>query len=218
MRHHAPPHCDRAPTAPADARRPGPGVMRTLGLPARASCDGGGAQPSSRLSLADYRNFIKAAQRRSVHAPDVGALVRKKHGGGPAIIAVRSTIRKPPKVQAWFLRTGATRRPRLAPTSRNPHGFFSPPEPIDVALLGLGFARQGSLNHIALTLCSVGPWDRGNTCRRRPRGGRGSGWVPGLGLRRHGIGRPLRFAGAAEPRARARRDGTGAHPSLHGSA
>ena len=37
--------------------------------------------------------------------------------------------------------------------------------------------RQGSFNHIVLTSCSVGPWDRGNPCRRCPReragGGRG---------------------------------------------
>ena len=44
--------------------------------------------------------------------------------------------------------------------------------------------RQGSLNHVALTLCSVGPWDRGNLCQP---GASGDGrrddmrWQPGIG-------------------------------------
>jgi hypothetical protein len=75
-------------------------------------------------------------------------------------------------------------------------------EPIDVALLGLGFTRQGSGNHIALTLCSVGPWDRGNLCRRPAACRAGAGDAPeGAGRRagggaRHAARRGVRQVGA----------------------
>jgi hypothetical protein len=43
-------------------------------------------------------------------------------------------------------------------------------KPIHVALLGLGFAGQRSVNHGGLTLRSGGPCDRGNLCPRSPNG------------------------------------------------
>jgi hypothetical protein len=62
------------------------------------------------------------------------------------------------------------------------------PEPIHMALLGLGSVRQGSVKHRLLTLSSGGPWDRGNPCPRRPkRGGR-----RGMGLGAAGSSAPAR--------------------------
>ena len=72
--------------------------------------------------------------------------------------------------------------------------------------LGLGFARQRSFNHHPLTLCSMGPCDRGNLCRRRPagEGGRRAGWGHrrtgqrglAMGARQHrGSKRPVAFTG-----------------------
>jgi len=49
------------------------------------------------------------------------------------------------------------------------------PEPIYVALVGLGCARQRSVNHDPLTSCSGGPWDRGNPCPRPRKAGRAAG-------------------------------------------
>jgi hypothetical protein len=43
-------------------------------------------------------------------------------------------------------------------------------ESLHVTMLGLGFAGQRSVNHGVLTLCSGGPWDRGNLCPLRPKG------------------------------------------------
>jgi hypothetical protein len=57
-------------------------------------------------------------------------------------------------------------------------------DPRGTARVRGGFARQRSVNHTALTLCSAGPWDRGNACRRRPKGRAAGGAWAGGGLDR----------------------------------
>jgi hypothetical protein len=74
-------------------------------------------------------------------------------------------------------------------------------------MLGLGFAGQRNVNHGVLTLCSAGPWDRGNLCPRRPKragaGGQGA-WRSGPGRVSAGRGSRVSCPGLGQQRCHAR--------------
>jgi hypothetical protein len=92
---------------------------------------------------------------------------------GPVPIVRHAARRACPPVSCRFLRRSGSFGISASLAARGP-------EPLHGTVLGLGFAGQRSVNHCVLTLCSAGPWDRGNPCRRRPSG---RGWA---GVKGHG--------------------------------